>query len=97
MKRHDKRIKAGQSRKNELVLDEISRERDTMRRIRKALKTGKLAEPFRAKDVNQAIGVTFAGVFLPKHRVGNPGQNGKKNTEHFIQVVRGLYRLKNPN
>jgi hypothetical protein len=79
------------------ALNEMARERVTMSQIREVLKTGQLREPFRAKDVNRAIGITFAGVFLPKHRVGNPGMKGRKNTEHFIQVSRGLYRLKNPN
>lgn len=69
-------------------------ERETMRRIRKAVRDGRLKEPFRAADINKALGIDFAGVFLPKHRVGNPGMKGKKNTEHFVQIERGLYRLK---
>jgi hypothetical protein len=65
-------------------------EKETMRRIREAVKAGRLKQPFRAADVNRALEITYAGVFLPKHRIGNPGEN----TEHFIQVERGLYRLK---
>jgi len=69
-------------------------QRETMRRIREALRNQTLVQPFRASDVNCAAKITYAGVFLPKHRVGNPGMNGKKNTEHFVQIERGLYRLK---
>jgi len=65
-------------------------ERDTMRRIREAVKNGTLESPFRASDVNRALNIDYAGVFLPKHRVGNPGGF----TQHFIQIERGLYRLK---
>jgi len=69
-------------------------ERETMRRIREAVKSGTLTEPFRAADVNRALKIHYAGVFLPKHRVGNPGMKGEKNTEHFVLIERGLYRLK---
>ena len=69
-------------------------EKETMRRIREAIRAGSLTEPFRAADVNRALHIGYAGVFLPKHRVGNPGTNGRKNTEHFVQIERGLYRLK---
>ena len=65
-------------------------ERETMRRIREAVKSGALTEPFRAADVNRALKIHYAGVFLPKHRVGNPG----RNAEHFVLIERGLYRLK---
>lgn len=61
-----------------------------MRRIREAVKRATLTEPFRAADVNRALKIHYAGVFLPKHRVGNPG----KNTEHFVLIERGVYRLK---
>jgi len=60
-----------------------------MRRIGEAVKSGTLTEPFRAADVNRALKIHYAGVFLPKHRIGNPG----KNTEHFVLIERGLYRL----
>jgi hypothetical protein len=72
-------------------------ETETIRRIRQAVSRGKLIEPFRAADVNWACGITDAGTFLPKHRVGNPGMNGKRNTEHFVRIAPGLYRLKEPN
>jgi hypothetical protein len=65
-------------------------ERTTMRRIREAIKSGALVQPFRPSDVNRALSIDYAGVFLPKHRVGNPSCN----TEHFVQIERGLYRLK---
>jgi hypothetical protein len=61
-----------------------------MRRIREALKRGTLLQPFCSPDVNRGLGIDYAGVFLPKHGVGNPGGF----TEHFIQIERGLYRLK---
>ena len=66
------------------------REGETIRHIREAVAKGTLVQPFRAAEVNRALRIDFAGVFLPKHRVGNPG----KNTAHFVQVERGLYRLK---
>jgi hypothetical protein len=65
-------------------------ERETIRGIREAIRNLVLKEPFRAADVNRILGIGYAGVFLPKHRVGNPG----KNTELFVQIERGLYRLK---
>jgi hypothetical protein len=69
-------------------------ERETMRRIREAVGNGTLIEPFRPADVNRACCITYAGTFLPKHRVGNPGWRGKPYTAHFIQIEKGLYRLK---
>jgi hypothetical protein len=65
-------------------------ERDTIRRIREAVRKGRLPRQFTPKQVNAALGIHWAGVFLPKHRVGNPAGN----TELFIQIDRGLYRLK---
>jgi hypothetical protein len=61
-----------------------------MRAIRQAIEDGKLVQPFRPSDVNRALGIDYAGVFLPKHRVGNPGGY----TEHFVRIERGLYRPK---
>jgi hypothetical protein len=49
--------------------------------------------PFRAADVNRAPKIHYAGVFLPKPRVGNPGIKGKNSTEQFVSIERGLYRL----
>jgi hypothetical protein len=57
---------------------------------RKAVAADQLKEPFRAIDVNAAINIDFADVFLPKHRVSNPGDF----TELFVQNCRGLYSLK---
>jgi hypothetical protein len=65
-------------------------ERDTIRRIREAVETKRLGQQFRAEDVNRVLGIEFAGTFLPKHRVGNPGGN----RELFVRISAGLYRLK---
>ena len=65
-------------------------ERNTIRGIRNAIEGGKLVQPFRPADVNRALGIDYAGVFLPKHRLGNPGGF----TELFVRIKRGLYRLK---
>ena len=63
-----------------------------IREIRKAVRDGRLAEPFNSADVLEA-GVRCAqstpGTFLPKHCVGNPGGN----TELFVRVCEGKYRL----
>src|ERR1700752_3344707 len=48
-------------------------ERDVIRRIREAVAGLRLSQPFRASDVNRVLRIDFAGTFLPKHRVGNPG------------------------
>lgn len=60
-----------------------------------AVLKGRLKEPFRPNDVRQAC-PRFAhntyGVFLPKHRRGNPGNN----SELFEQVGEGLYKLLRP-
>jgi hypothetical protein len=61
-----------------------------MRCIREAVERGTLVQPFRPADANRALGINYAGVFLPKHRVGNPGGF----TQHFVQIERGMYRLK---
>ena len=67
------------------------REGESIRRIRDAVSRGLLEEPFSPRDVNCALGIHWAGTFLPKHRVGNPG----RYTELFVQVSRhpALYRL----
>ena len=67
------------------------REGETIRRIRDAVSRGLIEEPFRPQDVNDALGIHWAGTFLPKHRVSNPGDY----TELFVQVSRrpALYRL----
>jgi hypothetical protein len=65
-------------------------ERETIRRIRDAVRLGKLGSRFTPTDVNRVLGIHWAGTFLPKHRVGNPGGF----TELFVRVDRALYRLK---
>ncbi len=65
-------------------------ERDTIRRIKEAVRAGRLHEPFSPADVNRVLGIDWAGTFLPKHRVGNPGGN----TALFVRVERSLYRLR---
>jgi hypothetical protein len=64
----------------------------TIRNIRIAVSEGRLQQPFSPSDVNRLLGITYAGVFLPKHRVGNPGGF----TELFLQVGHrpSLYRLR---
>ena len=63
--------------------------RETIRRIRAAVRVGKLHEPFKASEVNKLLGIHWAGTFLPKHRVENPGGD----TELFVRVAKGRYRL----
>ena len=64
-------------------------EGSTSKLIRAAVQAGRLNQPFRAADVNRLLGIDWAGVFLPKHCVGNG-----HTTELFVRVDRGLYRLK---
>ena len=65
---------------------------NTIRRIRAALRTGTLSQPFNGRQVNDALGIGYAGTFLPKHRVGNPSGT----TELFEQVSQkpALYRVR---
>ncbi len=65
-------------------------ERETIRKIREAVRAGRLPKEFGAAQVNKTLNIHWAGTFLPKHCVGNPGGE----TELFIRVARGLYRLK---
>ena len=67
------------------------REGETIQKIRAAVQNGSLRTTFSPNAVNFALGIESAGVFLPKHRIGNPGGN----TELFIQVSYrpALYRL----
>lgn len=65
-------------------------EGQTIQRIRSAVRGGKLADPFKAADVNRLLGIDWAGTFLPKHCEGNG-----HTTELFVRVSRGSYRLKN--
>ena len=64
-------------------------ERKTVRKIREAVRDRIIPAEFTPAQVNTALGINWAGTFLPKHRVGNPDGN----TELFIQIGRGLYRL----
>lgn len=65
-------------------------ERETITKIRQAVKSGSLPEEFTPLKVNEFLKIDWAGTFLPKHRVGNPGGY----TELFIRARRGWYRLK---
>ena len=66
------------------------REGDTIRKIRAQIGSGRLTSEFTPAQVNAAPGITWAGTFLPKHRVGNLGNN----TELFLRLRKGLYRLR---
>ena len=60
--------------------------------IRRAVREGRLAQPFRGSDVERACpgwGRRTYHVFLGKHRVGNPGGY----IAYFIRVDPGVYRL----
>jgi len=60
--------------------------------IYSAVRNGKLKQPFNASMVKTACpgwaDRTYP-VFLPKHRIGNPGSN----TELFRQVSPGFYKI----
>jgi hypothetical protein len=64
----------------------------TIHNIRASVARGRLQQPFGPSHVNRLLGITYAGVFLPKHRVGNPGGF----TELFVQVSKrpALYRVR---
>lgn len=64
-------------------------ERETISRIREAVRAGRLSREFTPADVNKALSIDWAGTFLPKHRKGNPGGN----TVLFVRVRAGVYRL----
>jgi hypothetical protein len=64
-------------------------ERNTIRRIRDAVKKGELSQAFRGADVNRVLAIDWGGNFLAKHCVGNG-----YTTELFVRVGRGLYRLR---
>ena len=66
-------------------------ERKTIRRIRDAVRHGELEEPFSPQGVNAVLGISWSGIFLPKHRVDNPDGN----MELFVRVSSrpALYRL----
>ena len=81
----------GGRQKNRRV--DMKHEGSLIREIRRAVRDGRLNEPFGAGDVIRA-GICRArstpGTFLPKHRVGNPGGN----SELFVRVASAKYRLK---
>jgi len=64
-------------------------ERKTTRKIREMVHTHKIPAEFTPTQVNTALGINWAGTFLPKHRVGNPSNS----SELFIRIRKGLYKL----
>ena len=62
----------------------------TMKRIHALAAAGRLPVAFRAKLLDQLLGIDWAGNFLPKHCEGTNGPF----TVHFVRVARGLYSLK---
>lgn len=62
----------------------------TVKRIRNGVASGTIPGIFRPADVNRALKIDWAGVFLPKHCEGNSGGD----TELFVQIRRGVYRLR---
>ena len=72
----------------------MSREGETIRKIREAVRDGRLKQPFTTRNVIDATDIPYntARNFPSKHRVGNPSGT----TEYFVQVCRrpALYRLK---
>lgn len=71
------------------IKPEVVMERGSIRRIREAVHVGRLPREFTPADVNKALGIDWAGTFLPKHRKGNPGRNAVL----FVRVRTGVYRL----
>jgi hypothetical protein len=63
--------------------------RDTIRRIREAVRSRALGQQFTPEDVNRKLKIDWAGTFLPKHRKGHPGGY----TVLFVRVERGVYKL----
>jgi len=71
------------------------REHEVYRAIVKAVKEGRLKEPFTKEDFRRAcprFGEGTYNAFLWKHRVGNPGGN----TELLELVEPGKFRLVRP-
>lgn len=60
--------------------------------IKNAVKKGKLKQPFSAREAMTVCPKWKKSwsTFLPKHRAGNPGGN----TEYFILIYKGKYRIK---
>jgi len=65
--------------------------RKTITCIQNAVKNGLIPPEFTPKQVNSALKINYGGTFLPKHRVNNPDNN----TELFIRLRKGLYKLNN--
>ena len=73
-------------------MTETGKEGKFIRDIRRARREGRLPREFRKADLQKACpgwAAETCGVFPSKHRVGNPG----RETELFVRVARGLYRL----
>lgn len=62
------------------------RQKDLLKQINFAVKTGKVKEPFKSSDFEF---LDKSKSFISKHAVGNG-----KYSEYFIRVSRGLYVLK---
>ena len=74
------------------MTEPLGRGRRFITRIREARHSGKLPERFRAADVRDACPgwkETTYSVFLPKHRLGNPGGE----TVLFVRNQDGSYSL----
>ena len=62
------------------------RQRNLVQRIRDAVRTGKIKEPFKSSDFSF---LRRSPNFISKHALDNG-----KYSEYFIRVERGLYKLK---
>jgi hypothetical protein len=47
----------------------------TIQKIKAAVQNGTLPSAFTPADINKKLNIDWAGTFLPKHRVRNPGGN----------------------
>jgi hypothetical protein len=65
-------------------------DRETIRCIKEEVAAGKIPGTFKPADVNKALKIDWAGVFLSKHREGNPGGEAQL----FVRVNRGTYQLR---
>ena len=62
------------------------RERDLVNRIRNAVQSGNVSEPFKSSDF---AFLRKSPSFISKHAVGNG-----RYSEYFIRISRGIYKLK---
>jgi len=60
-----------------------------MQRIQEAIREGTLEQPFRAGEVNRALGMASSGVFLAAHC-----QDTGTARAWFIRIGVGAYRLR---